>query len=686
MSSVPSNLTRAPDALLSRLSMAQLNRTNVDLFRVQERLATGLAVNRPSDDIVATATISVLDQRLEQSAQRTRNLSNASTALATLDGAIADATDLANQARTIALAQVGSTSSAEERESQAAVVESLISSLFELSGRRSVVGHVFGGDQTGKAPVQEFKGGYRYLGRGDGLVTDIGLGGRVPVTLGGDNSIGETSRRHQGFVDLDPILTPDTRLEDLKGARGLGISPGGLIDVSFNGASIANVDVSGADTVADVADAIEASIRTYEAEQGIVVLGPGGVSLADGALSFDFPNAPPSIAPQTLAFADVGEGVSAKDLGLSDGNGMMFDPSQDTGMDLDPRLTWRTPITALAGVTGPLGQIRLNNVGQSRVVDLASATTLEDIRNAIEGADLGLRVQIDEKGAAINVVNEVATTRDGAMSIEEVAGGSLTATQLGIRTYAAQTRLSDFNDGQGVQVVSGVTDPNTGAIDPTKNVDFTVTLGDGREIAIDLRPEDVLTVQTLIDRVNAEAQAQGFSATEFSAGLSDDANGLVLSQDPAITGALSVAQSNNSPAFHQLGLGKGEYDPETSSFRAEDRARVRVLNTFTRLLDLRESLLQNDQDGIAFAEQGLDEDLTRLNLTRGVVGAHASRVESETVREEDRALLDERVRSELRDLDYSEAAVRFAQLQSQYQAALQALAAGQSRSLLDFLG
>ena len=53
---------------------------------------------------------------------------------------------------------------------------------------------------------------------------------------------------------------------------------------------------------------------------------------------------------------------------------------------------------------------------------------------------------------------------------------------------------------------------------------------------------------------------------------------------------------------------------------------------------------------------------------------------------EDQTLLDESTRSSLRDLDFTEAAVRLNLLQTQFQAGLQTTAASFSRSLLDFLG
>src|SRR5690606_4215627 len=125
------------------------------------------------------------------------------------------------------------------------------------------------------------------------------------------------------------------------------------------------------------------------------------------------------------------------------------------------------------------------------------AQTLEDVRNLIEAAGLGVRVEINAAGDGIEVVNETAAGRDQALSIAEVPGSNQTATRLGIRTYTGDTLLSDFNDGRGVRIVHGSTDPTTGLPDPARDVDFTITLGDGAAttIDVDLRPEDIVSVQ-----------------------------------------------------------------------------------------------------------------------------------------------------------------------------------------------
>jgi flagellin-like hook-associated protein FlgL len=69
-----------------------------------------------------------------------------------------------------------------------------------------------------------------------------------------------------------------------------------------------------------------------------------------------------------------------------------------------------------------------------------------------------------------------------------------------------------------------------------------------------------------------------------------------------------------------------------------------------------------------------------------VVGGYGQLIESASQREAERAVMDETVRSQLRDIDFTEAASRFTLLQTQLEAGLRTTAMASQRSLLDFLG
>lgn len=677
MSSFPTSYARSPTLLFSQQSMNALGRTGYSIARVNQQLATGLSILRPSDDPIASATVSILDARLEHSGQILKNLNFAGNSLGALDGALGDAKSLIDEAYSIASGQLSSPADAESRKSQATIIDSLISSLFNISNTESMVGYVFGGTNPSSAPVSFINGGYRFTGERGGLTAALGAVSDIPITMGADNAIGALSNRIEGTVDLDPNLTMSTELGDLNGARGLGISRGSF-SFSFNGGPTASVDISGADTVGGVAALLGAAIIQYESDNGVSILGPGGVGVSGGALDLD-------IAAGSLEFFDDQGSYVGADLGLVSSPATAFTSGAGTGADLDPRLSWTTPIAQLGGLGGAgLDQLKLSNNGQSFTIDLSGATTLGDIKSAIESASDGIRVQISEDGTALNVITETAGTSDLALSISEIAGGNDTATLLGIRSYAADTPISVFNDGRGVDIA-------TGNADPALNTDFKIVLGNDFEISIDLQPEDIATVGSLIAAINAQADAQltaaGLSATDFQAQLSPTSNGIEFTQSGAMgaLGALSISPGK-SAAAEQLGLLEATASNGGSTLTSGDRAKVRVNNLFTHLLDLASALRDNDTLGIQVASENLKLSLDDLVQSRSKVGGYARRVDSEVLRQEDKQVLDTAMRSQLRDLDYAQASSRFAQLQLQMQATMSVIAQTQSRTLLDFLG
>jgi len=267
----------------------------------------------------------------------------------------------------------------------------------------------------------------------------------------------------------------------------------------------------------------------------------------------------------------------------------------------------------------------------------------------------------------------------------------MTATALGIRTMSGATAISGLNFGRGVSVIDGKLDPS-GAPDPALNTDFRITLGDpaSTTLDIDLRPQDMTDVQTLINRINAQAAPQlaaaGLPPTAFSAGLADGANGLALTQDSTFGNALKVTTLNNSPAADQLGLLDGTYDPTSATFTGSDRSKVRVDSLFTHLIDLRDALTTDNTSGISLAGDDLGTSVDALAQARGQVGGYAQQVNDASSRETDRATLDTQTRSQLQDTDFASAATRFQLLQTQLQAGLQITALTHQRSLLDFLG
>ena len=658
MSSIPSNLARVPNTLVSQIVRSSLTRTQQDILRLQIQLTTGKAVNRASDNPVAASSISVLDDLIERRDQRLRNLSHGDSVLGNVDAALGDASGMLLEAKGIGSSQIGVGSDAETRRNQAQVIDAMINQLIGIANRQFQDLYLFGGDATANPPIVELLGGLQYQGVGDGMTTDLGSAGPIPITMSGEDAFGTLSARVQGAVDLNPTMTGNTRLMDLNGGRGFGISLG-TINADVNGVDVA-IDLSDAHTVSDVIATLEAAIQTEDP----------GATVAISAAGDAF-----SIVPSggvTITITDAGGGNTAADLGLA----QVFDGVTIDGSDVDPRITDLTPVTSLSGVTVPMGTIRITNAGQSRDLDLSSAATVQDIINAVQGLDLGVRVEIAETGDRLNFINELS---GGQMAIAEVAGGT-TATELGVRSFAASTLLEDFNNGLGVEILSGAVDPITGLPDPAKDLDFRITLKDGSTFDVDLVGSQ--DVSDVLDAINAAATAAGIAVpADFEAALAADGNGIELTDNTAGV-TTQVEALNGSHAAENLGiLGS----TTSATLTGEDRATVAVDSVFSHLIALRDALLTNDERGITLATGNLETDINRLANARAQAGVRNRRVMDAIIREEDLRIQDASLRSQVQDLDFTEAAIRFSTLQQQLQAGLITASQAASLSLMDFL-
>jgi len=683
MSSFPTSFSRAPSLMFAMQSLSNINSTNIAMGRLSNQLATGLDILRPSDDPIRSASISTLDTRIERTTQLLQNLNFADSSVSTLDQILGDAKNLVDEAASIASSQINS--DPETREGQAVIIDSLIDSLFSLSNQESLIGHVFGGSAPGRQPIIYDRGAYRFVGEIGGLTAALGSASNVPLTLGVGSAIGELSNRMEGTVDLDPGLDPDTLLSDLNGANTSGVTTG-IIEFSFSGGQVAQVDLAGSVTVGDVLDKLNATVQQYEADNAVTVLGPGAFSISGATISADIPGG-------SLQFFDTAGSTVASDLGLATSPATPFTAASPDGQDLDPKLTLNTPVSVMAGLAGnPLGSIQLNNNGASYTIDLSGAQTFADIKSSIEAGNTGVRVIISDDQQSFNIVTESAGTQTHALSISEVVGGGGTADILGIRTLTGTTKIADFNDGDGVDVVSGRTDPITGLVDPALNTDFEIKLGDGFTISIDLSPSDLNNVDTVVAAINTQADTQLAAAarpvTDFTANVGAITNGIEFNQPATLgaSGSIGIRPVNNSQAAEQLGFMDAKSGGGNTVLRSEDRATIRVNNLFSHLLDLSAALKADDTFGIEIATRRLGLSQDHVIQARSTVGGYARRIGDESRRQEDRIVFDEAVRSQLRDLDYASASSEFSQLQVQLQAGLTVASQTQQLSLLDFLG
>ena len=83
-------------------------------------------------------------------------------------------------------------------EADATAIDAILDQIVSLANHSRDGLFLFGGAATGRSPLVEFAGGWRYQGVGEGMLTDLGLLHDLPVTMSGADVFGALSTASRG--------------------------------------------------------------------------------------------------------------------------------------------------------------------------------------------------------------------------------------------------------------------------------------------------------------------------------------------------------------------------------------------------------------------------------------------------------------------------------------------------------
>jgi flagellar hook-associated protein 3 FlgL len=636
----PTNFSRVSNLMRGNMVSASITRQQKALSEIQQQLTTGKRLATPSDDAGDAAVAQQLRKLLEQREAYTANLSAANSQLSEVDSTLADVNDLVREAQQVASQNVGSDVTPEERSAAAEIIDALFNQILTLANKSFGGTFLFAGDRATEQPFTDESGGVKWVGSSRLLANRVDEATDLQFQIDGAQIFGALSTRVRGSVDATPALTADTRLVDLAGTNEKGIRPG-FVRLS-DGSTSVELDLSRADTLGDVVDQLNAAGMDVTASLNAAGF---GIELTVGA-------------GVELTLNDVGGGTMADDLGIrravSAGAGVGL-----SGGSTQPRIT---PLTSLASLNAGAGidtsGFTITNGVTTRVVDLSSATNVEDMLNAINNAGVGVRAQINAAGNGIDILNGIQGT---PMIIAE-AGGT-TAADLGLRSFDPATKLTELNDYEGVTLVDGA--------------EFRVT--DSAGVAFDVDVDSAGSIQDLIDTINNQATTAGAGVTaSFSAGT----NNLVLTDTAGGPGTLAIGNLNGSDAIEELGL---DGPVVGTTLDGRDVNPINSTGMFASLIRLRNAMRSNDQREITRAAEILNESESNLIRVRGEVGAKVQEFEARVDRIEDQNIATRGLLSEMEDTDFTEAIVKFQTLQTSLQASLQSASSTLNLSLMDYL-
>lgn len=645
MSVSPINVSRITHTFRTSFVTDSTTRTQRALFLSQARIASGRAFVTPSENPIAASRALNLTQALQRQDQFVSNLQQGSNFLAAADGAFSEINDLLIEASVIASQTVSNLTAAAEREAEAEVVRSIRQQLTSVANRDFNGRHLFAGRDTIDRPFIDALGGIAYVGDLQGLFVRADETLISPISVPGSMLFGALSDPISTDANLTPILTADTRLDAVSTRSGRPLETGVLVFNEIGGAGVFSADLTSADTIEDIvtlindaATAAGAALVASSDDNGLIVT-PGG---------------------SEVTITDSGSGATAAGLGLLT---QTSTSSVIVGSTLTARVTRLTPIEDLAsgdGIDLDSGFI-ITNGGRVATIDISEAKTVQNVINAINGADVFVLARINDEGTGIDVFNQVSGT---SLTVGE--NGGTTATDLGLRTLDTATPLARLNFGLGVSVETG-------------KDDFQITAKDGS--TIDVNIDGAETIGDVIDLINEAATDASVSiAAEFA----ETGNGIRLLDTSGGTGDLSVRILNLSKAALDLGLVKTVTGTATELV-SDDVNPTRTEGVLGALIDLENALRSNDTRGISLAGERIDSLTGEVTRIHGIVGARAQSMGRTVAQTEDAATTTRLVLSGLQDLDFTGAITELQGLTTQLQASFQTSSILLNLNLMDFL-
>lgn len=637
---------------LTRL-MFQIHNDQGAIQKLQTQLSTGQRIERPSEDPAAAIRALVVQRTLEFKGQITANLRSANSVLGASEATLSEAQAILNDVRGLAVESSGNVLSEGERKANSAQIRAAIQKLVDIGNTRFRDQYVFAGSDVLRPPLTLNGNSVRFSGV-DGLlntVTDTGT--TIAANVTADETFGTRSDRVVGTVDLNAALLPSTQLSELN--AGAGVRAGSI--TLSDGSLTIEVDLTRVHTIQDVVNAVQAQQLGGRDLQ--VTVGTSGLTVdyADGLGG-------------TMLIGEVGAGKAATDLGIRT-NGLISS-APIVGTDLDPITTPLTQLSQLLGGSGiPDGSVfKLTQNNKDYLVDTTGMQTVEDLINGIEASGARVRAELDPSGKRFAIYSlESGTT----LSIGE-AGGTLAA-DLGVRTLAASTSLSQLNFGQGINSDSS-------------NQQMSILRTDGTEMIVDL--SGAQTVGDVLTRINSHADNTD-PALLITASLATNGNGIVLSA-PTGAQALRIANVGGSKAAWGLGLvpqgesaATGTTVGTNSVISGIDVSGVEVEGAFTTLLRLEDAIARGDTAVMERLTAALDSDIQRLGLSRSIVGSRQQTISQLQWRTDEQQIQLKEIESQEIEVDLAQVISDLVSRQSALQASLQLMGQSTKVSLFDFL-
>jgi flagellar hook-associated protein 3 FlgL len=170
---------------LTNFLQSSISNSSSALDKVEQELATGLAISVPSDNPTGTNQILTLSDSMSNITQYQTDNTSANSYLSYTDSQLQSVQNLVTQARTIAVASANSGLTTATQEANATQIGSIITQITNLANSQLTGNYIFSGTQTSVQPFTPGDTTYTYNGNTQALTANVGPNQQMQVSTPG---------------------------------------------------------------------------------------------------------------------------------------------------------------------------------------------------------------------------------------------------------------------------------------------------------------------------------------------------------------------------------------------------------------------------------------------------------------------------------------------------------------------
>lgn len=231
---------RITPGMTSDNALYNLQKGRTLLNRLQEQIASGSLINRPSDDPITTRQLLDMDSKLDSGEQYLSNITKGNLSLSMTDTALQGMADIIAQAKQTTSTITSGSSDQTVRENAASQLEELKKQLVDLGNTQLGDQYIFAGFKNSTPPFSTADNAYS--GTSDELTIEIDRNSPAGITIAGDALLKGTG----SYGGVDMLETLDNLITAIRDNIPADIQDNAkLLDSSSNQINNARSDVAG---------------------------------------------------------------------------------------------------------------------------------------------------------------------------------------------------------------------------------------------------------------------------------------------------------------------------------------------------------------------------------------------------------------------------------------------------------